>query len=142
VDFNKQTFDEIAVVCDIHFDLPTTILWEGVTNYLTARAIDSTLQFTQRFTRGINLIFTYIDKRVLDHPEDFIGTEKLFKNLEDNEEKWTFGLLPEDLPNYLKPFDLTLVEDLNATDYRNMYMPERTDIAVGYEFYRAAFAKR
>jgi len=142
VDFNKQSLDEIAVVCNINFDLPTTIIWEGVTNYLTPAAIDATFQFTKRFNHNIHLIFTYIDKQVLDHPENFIGTEKLFKNLQDNDEQWIFGFMPNELSNYLKQFELTLLEDLNATDYRNKYMPERTDIAVGYEFYRVAFAKR
>lgn len=141
-DFQKQTLDNISESCRIHFDLPTTIIWEGVTNYLTAEAIDQTLLFTRRFNAGFNFIFTYINKQVLTHPEAFQGTQKLFKNLRHHQEVWTFGFDPDELPGYLARFNLKIMEDIGAADYRIKYMPERTDIAEGYEFYRVVSAKK
>jgi hypothetical protein len=52
------------------------------------------------------------------------------------------GFNPNNLTSYLKQFDMVLKEDLDATEYRNRYMPERTSILEGYEFYRVAMAKR
>jgi len=142
VDFNKQSLNEIAEQAKINFLLPTTIIWEGVTNYLTKEAIHDTFNFTKQFISPFNLIFTYIDEDVLNNPGHFKGTGQLFANLKNNEEQWSFGFNPNKLASYLQQFDLALKEDLNATEYRNRYMPERTGILEGYEFYRVAIAKR
>ena len=141
-DFNKQTLNEIAENAHINFSLPTTIIWEGVTNYLTREAIDRTFEFTKKFSPPFNIIFTYIDKDVLTNPQNFRGTTKLFENLKKNHEQWTFGFDPKELATYLQQFNLHLIEDLNATDYRNKYMPDRKSISVGYEFYRAVLANK
>jgi len=142
LDFNKQALDDLARQHGLTFDSQTTIIWEGVTNYLTEEAIDKTLEFVSKFSKGSFLIFTYIDKSVLDKPESFEGTEKLFKRLKESEEQWTFGFNPTELSNYLHDFNLTLLEDCGAADFRKKYMPERRNLLKGYEFYRVAFAKR
>ena len=141
IDFNKQSLDDLATEHNINFNIPTTIVWEGVTNYLTQQAIDDTFKFIAKFKKSPHIIFTYINKLVLDDPQSFIGTEKLFKNLEKNKEDWIFGFQPEGLPGYLSQFNLTLLEDLGADEYRAEYMSDRKNISKGYEFYRVAYAK-
>jgi hypothetical protein len=69
------------------------------------------------------------------------GAEKLIAELGEIEEQWTCGFLPEELPGWLKGFGLRLVEDLGAAEYRQRYMPERTVLHKGYEFYRVAMAE-
>jgi len=140
-DFNKQSLTEIASRAKINFSIPTTIIWEGVTNYLTKEAVDNTFAFTKMFSSSFTIIFTYIDKNVLENPNHFKGTEKIFANLKENEEEWIFGFDPKKVRTYLQQYDLKLVEDLNAIEYRNRYMPERQNISEGYEFYRVAVAK-
>jgi len=140
VDFNKQSLDDLARKYHFDFTKPTTIIWEGVTNYLTADAIDQSFAFISKFSKGSFVIFTYVHKQVLDDPSLFIGGEKLVKDLESIEERWTFGFLPSELFDYLSNFGLTLVEDLGATEYRQKYLPERVE--KGYEFYRVAMAKK
>jgi methyltransferase (TIGR00027 family) len=140
VDFNKQSLDQLADENKFNFLIPTTIIWEGVTNYLTANAIDKTFAFISKFPGGSFVIFTYVHKQVLDDPGAFTGGEKLLQDLENMEERWTFGFLPGELSGYLSTFGLTLVEDLGATEYRQRYLPGRTER--GYEFYRVAIAKK
>ena len=125
---------------DVH--IPTTIIWEGVTNYLTQQAVDKTLEFVKTFVKGSYIIFTYINKLVLNRPQSFMGAEKVLKNLRKNEECWTLGFKPEELSGYLARFHLVLLEDLDAAEYRERYMPDRKGISKGYEFYRVAFAAR
>ena len=138
IDFNKQGLDELMEEIKFDFTKRTTIIWEGVTNYLTEEAISRTFSFISKFPKGSYVIFTYVHQQVLNNPASFLGGEKLLKDLEKIEESWTFGFLPEQLPGYLERFGLTLVEDLGATDYRNKYLPRRSE--KGYEFYRVAFA--
>jgi len=140
IDFNKENLEQLAEKNKFNFNAPTTIIWEGVTNYLTADAIDNTFAFISKFPSGSFVIFTYIHKLVLDNPGLFIGAEKLLKDLEGIEERWTFGFLPDELSRYLSDFGLTLMEDSGATAYRQKYLPHRTE--KGYEFYRVAMARK
>lgn len=140
LDFNKESLDDMVSWNPIDFTKPTTIIWEGVTNYLTASAIESVFRFVSRFTGGSYIIFTYVHKMVLDNPESFHGAEKLLNDLDKIHERWTFGFRPEELKEYLNRFNLALLEDKGATEYRQKYLPRNTE--KGYEFYRVAFAKK
>ena len=140
IDFNKESLEDLDMKNLFNFDTPTTIIWEGVTNYLTVNAVDNSFAFISKFPSGSFVVFTYVHKQVLDNPSLFIGAEKLLKDLEGIEERWTFGFLPDELPGYLSNFGLVLVEDLGATEYRQKYLPGRTE--KGYEFYRVAMAQK
>lgn len=140
IDFNKQSLDELAVQYHFDFTKPTTLIWEGVTNYLTAEAVSNTFAFISKFPKGSSIIFTYVHQEILTNPSSFLGGEKLLKDLEKLEEHWTFGFLPSELPDYLKQFNLNLIEDLGAKEYREKYLLNRNE--KGYEFYRVAIAKK
>jgi methyltransferase (TIGR00027 family) len=140
IDFNKQSLDDLAQRNSVDFAKPTTLIWEGVTNYLTAEAIDKTFSFIALFPKDSYVIFTYVHKNVLSNPDSFLGGERLLNDLDKIEERWTFGFLPEQLSDFLKKFGLNLLEDSGATEYRNKYLPKR--IEPGYEFYRVAMASR
>lgn len=142
IDFNTESLDQLVAKHSIHFDIPTTIIWEGVTNYLTAEAVKQTFQFIGRFAAGSFIIFTYIHQQVLDSPHSFEGMNNILKRLRENEELWTFGLKPDELAQYLQQFNLRLLEDRGAAEYRNKYMPERRTLLNGYEFYRVALAAK
>jgi len=140
IDFNKQDLEQLAEEHNFDFTKQTTIIWEGVTNYLTADAVSKTFEFISKFPKGSHIIFTYVHKEILINPSSFLGGEKLLKDLEKLEEKWTFGFMPKELPSYLAQFNLTLQEDLGAKDYRKIYLSDRNEN--GYEFYRVALAKK
>lgn len=138
IDFNKQSLDELGALHHFDFTIPTTVIWEGVTNYLTADAVKKTFLFISKFAKNSHVIFTYIHEGILKNPSSFLGGEKLLKDLNNLEEKWTFGFEPSELQDYLNQFDMKLVEDLGAAKYRERYLPNRSEN--GYEFYRTAIA--
>jgi methyltransferase (TIGR00027 family) len=138
IDFNKQSLEELAEQHNFDFTKPTTVIWEGVTNYLTEDAVKNTFSFISKFAKNSHVIFTYVHKEILENPTSFLGGEKLLKDLNKLEEKWTFGFQPEELSNYLNQFDMSIMEDMGATEYREKYLPNR--IENGYEFYRVAMA--
>ena len=131
IDFNRQRLDDV---------LPegrgrTYFIWEGVTNYLTAEAVDATLRSIQRLGGpGSRLAFTYVDSAVL---EDDDRSRALVAKVG---EPWTFGLDPNRLRAYLAERGLDLVEDVGSTEYRRRYMKPHGAHLRGYEFYRAAEA--
>ncbi|MBO9200930.1 MULTISPECIES: class I SAM-dependent methyltransferase [Niastella] len=138
LDFNKESLQELAVREKLDFSIPTTIIWEGVTNYLDAQAINNTFAFASQFATNSYIIFTYVHQQVLDAPESFFGAEKLLQDLDAIEERWTFGFDPEQLSAYLQQYNFVLLEDSGASNYRDKYLPNRPE--KGYEFYRVAFA--
>ncbi|MET3026348.1 class I SAM-dependent methyltransferase [Flavobacterium sp. UW10123] len=136
IDFNKQNLDQLALEHNLDFSKPTAVIWEGVTNYLTEEAVKSTFVFISKFAANSHIIFTYVHKDILINPESFLGGKKLLEDLEKIEEHWTFGFLPEELPSYLNKFQIRLLEDLGANEYRKRFLPKRSE--KGYEFYRTA----
>src|SRR5678815_5010868 len=80
---------------------PTCTIWEGVTMYLTARAIDETLRCVRDYSSaGSKLVFNYTDRARLDHPSfrDRMGARVVAAV----GETFRFGFDPKTLDRYLE----------------------------------------
>jgi methyltransferase (TIGR00027 family) len=73
----------------------TLFLWEGVTNYLDAASVDATLRAASRLGRG--LLFTYVDRALLDGSVAFEGGARSLAHVRGLGEPFTFGLAPDEL---------------------------------------------
>src|SRR5262249_59158727 len=80
----------------------TTVVWEGVTNYLTEDAVRSVLAWAGSRAAGSKLIFTYVHRRVLEDPTSFEAAEKILLAVASAGEPWTFGWVPEALSRCLQ----------------------------------------
>jgi methyltransferase (TIGR00027 family) len=140
VDFDHERVDERLPAAGYDARKRTMVLWEGVTNYLTAHAVDATLRWVSQAEPSSQILFTYVHQDVLDNPGAFFGTTRLFKRLEAAGERWTFGLDPGHLETYLKERGLFLIEDYSAADYRAEAYGSASAAMRGYEFYRIARA--
>jgi methyltransferase (TIGR00027 family) len=120
---------------------PTLFVWEGVTNYLSEAAVSETLAWCAAAAPGSRLLFTYVDRRVLEAPESFHGTAKLFATLKASGERWTFGLDPAAAAGFLAERGLALELDRGAAEYRAQCYGPEADRMRGYEFYRIALAR-
>jgi methyltransferase (TIGR00027 family) len=141
MDFNVADLSSVMGAASYDRSQRTLFTWEGVTNYLTEAAVDATLRFCARAAVGSVLIFTYVDRRVIESPETFFGTSKLFSTLNAADERWTFGLDPTCLPRFLAERGLVLDEDVGASDYRAIHYGPSSNRMKGYEFYRIAVAR-
>ncbi len=141
LDFNIGSLQAAMTMAGFSPGRPTLIVWEGVSNYLTAEAVDGTLRWCATLTAGSKLIFTYVHQRLFDAPHAFDGTESLFAALAAADEKWTFGIDPAELRVFLSRRGLVLEEDCGATEYRARYYGNAAIGMSGYEFYRIAVAR-
>lgn len=107
----------------------TFIVWEGVTNYLTEGAVDSTLRWCSRASTGSYLLFTYVHRDILTRPGAFVGAKNLFASLEKAGERLTFGMEPSDVPGYLAERGLALEQDVGAAEYRALLRRRGADDA-------------
>jgi methyltransferase (TIGR00027 family) len=140
IDFNRESLPEVLARAGFQASRGTVFLWEGVTNYLTAEAVDSVLRFVASCGRGSRIIFTYVDGGVLDESVNFEGAERLLKDVERLGEPWTFGIVPGELAEFLEGRGLWLERDCSACEYRAECFGEAAGRMKGYEFYHVAVA--
>ena len=120
---------------------PVCFVWEGVTNYLTAEAVDATLRAVAATAPGSRLIFTYVHRGAIDGSVDFFAADRLRGKVRGVGEPWTFGLDPDELPAYLEERGLRLLSDEGADDYRRRLLGDSPRNLRGYGFYRLAVAE-
>jgi methyltransferase (TIGR00027 family) len=140
-DFNQDDLEQAMAAAGYCESARTLFLWEGVTNYLTEAAVDATLCWCSRAASGSRLLFTYVERSVLENPQSFFSTEKLFATLAAAGEAWTWGIEPAALAQFLAKRGLSLEQDVGAEEYRRLYWGERARTMRGYEFYRIAVAR-
>src|SRR5262249_22663949 len=119
---------------------PACWIWEGVTNYLAPEAVDQSLrQISASSAAGGILLFTYIERAVLEKPERYFGSRNLMARLRSYGQPWTFGLNPEEVRSYLAQRGFDLLKDLSVADL--WQSANRSGRGThGYEFYRLASA--
>jgi methyltransferase (TIGR00027 family) len=140
IDFNTESLPSTMRAAGFDANRRTLFVWEGVTNYLIENAVDAMLRWCASTAVGSTVVFTYVDRHVLDAPEAFEGTAKLFAKLSESGEGWTFGIDPSHLSGFLAWCGLVLDEDVGAVDYRGRYFGRAARGMRGYEFYRVAVA--
>jgi methyltransferase (TIGR00027 family) len=97
----------------------SVVVWEGVTTYLTAEAVDTTMRWLATMAAGTRIIFTYVDRRVLAGPTPRIALavqERL------TGERWRFGIDPTELPDFLAARGLRLTTDLTTRQAADRYL--------------------
>jgi methyltransferase (TIGR00027 family) len=119
---------------------PTAFLWYGVTNYLTAKGVDSILRYVAGCAASSLLLFTYVHRAALDGSGLFADAAMLLEELKTLGEPWTFGLDPDGLSAYLRARGLKLEQDFCAREYRARYYGPRGRHFKGYRFYHVAAA--
>ena len=140
LDFDRDQLPDALAAAGFDPRRRATVVWEGVTNYLTVEAVRSVLAWVGNLAAGSTLIFTYVHRGVLADPTSFEGAEKILRVVASAGEPWTFGFVPETLPRCLQAHGLRLVEDLSADDYRARYFGPTAHGMRGYAFNRAALA--
>jgi methyltransferase (TIGR00027 family) len=141
IDFNREGLGCTLQQAGLTGSVKTVFLWEGVTNYLTAEAVDSVLRYVSGFPSGSRVIFTYVHSGLLDGTVKFYGAERLLTDVAELHEPWTFGMNPADIDKYLQERGLRLVVDLGACEYRKRYFGSAAGDMRGYEFYHVAMAE-
>jgi methyltransferase (TIGR00027 family) len=142
VDLNRTSVAAALEAAGLSRSERVFFIWEGVSNYLSAAGVDSTLRSVRDSgAPGSCLAFTYVHEGVLDGSVRFPGAARTLAKVKSSGEPWTFGLDPARLQDYLAERGLRLLEDLGSVEYRAMFMPAGGRHMRGYEFYRVALAE-
>jgi len=142
VDFDRDELGDALDAAGYRRDGKTFFIWEGVTGYLTAEAVDATFRFVASASApGSRMVFTYIHRGLLDGSVHFEGTAELIAFVRKAGEPFTFGLDPDELSGYLAARGLSLVEDVGSREYQARYMTGQDPRAKVSAFTRAAVAR-
>lgn len=118
----------------------TVVIWEGVTNYLTADAVDTTLRdLAGILATGSRIVFTYVDRRALDGSGTF--TDVWEQAPREHGEPWTFGLVPAEMKEYLAERGFDLKQDLSTRDAADRFLPPERQHEPAAAFYRIVEAE-
>lgn len=141
MDLNTQAPDEVIPPLLLQPYYKTLFLWESVTNYLTGAMGDKMFRYFQGFPEDTRLIFTYVDKQVLENPGMFIGASSMTRLLKKSNDYWSFGLDPGSISDFLHTYNMELEKDIGTTEYRERYFGKRAEKMKGYEWYRVVVAR-
>ncbi len=122
IDFNKQILSEVLSEKALDTRKPIFFIWEGVTQYITEEAVKSTLEFISKTVAGSTVVFSYILKNVIDETSGIEGADSVMDYFKTKDQEWSFGLEPSKVSEFIKPFKLTLLEDVGASYYQERYL--------------------
>ena len=123
IDFEKQSLDAELEKAGYDLTSKTLFIWEGVTQYISKEANDSTLKYVAQAAPGSKIVFTYVIKRFIEGKSLKDATEKsMYKWLVKGFKLFIYGLDPTDMGDYLSKYSLSLIEDIGAEEMNERYM--------------------
>jgi len=143
IDFERADLADVLEQAGFRTDRIAAFVWEGVTNYLTARAVDHTIRTVARIAApDSRLIFTYVHRGVLDGSVAFDEADRWASAVRARGEPWTFGFDPAEVGQYLHARGFTLVEDRSMLEASNAFITHGTQRLQGSALYHVAVAQR
>ncbi|WP_418002237.1 SAM-dependent methyltransferase [Mycobacterium sp. PDNC021] len=121
VDFERDDLMSALAGQGYQRDARTFFIWEGVTQYLTAEAINSTFEQLRSAPAGSRLNFTYVQRDFIDGV-DISAAPSLYRNFRQRSQVWKFGLRPDEVGRYLDGYGWRLLDQLGPDQVRDRYV--------------------
>ncbi len=122
VRFNSENLGEKLTQNGYHPDRKTLFIWEGVTMYLTAEAVDATLAFIAGHSAdGSSIIFDYFPPSIADGTCPFREARTLRKMVVHCGETICFGIEPHEIENFLTRRGFHRVKCISAEQCKRIY---------------------
>lgn len=141
IDFDRQSVADELTAAGYRLGEPAFFIWEGVTQYLTAEAVDATLSFAKTAAPGSQIAFTYIDRGIIDGSNRSKTDQQIMSRLARRGMAWVFGLAPAGVEGWLEERGFRLLDHAGAADYRARYLAPVGREATVYEGERMVLAE-
>jgi methyltransferase (TIGR00027 family) len=123
IDFDKQDIFEVLSKAGYQPGQKSLFLWEGVTMYLSAQAVDGTLNFIRsRAAPGSRVAFDYIYASVLRRENRYYGEQGIFETVSKAGEGWTFGLEEGAIEAFLAERGFEIVAHYTPPELEKLYL--------------------
>ena len=123
IDFDQEEVAEVLEKAGYQAGQRCLFLWEGVTMYLSAQAVDKTLEFIRRSSApGSRLVFDYLHASVLRKENRYYGEQKAYDMVSKVGEGWTFGLEEGEVGPFLAKRGFGLVQHYTSVELEKLYL--------------------
>jgi methyltransferase (TIGR00027 family) len=123
IDFNKEHLADVLSEAGYRDRQQTLFLWEGVTMYLEAEAVDSTLGFVHNSAaEGSIVVFDYVRASVLRYENTLYGEKDIRGTVARAEEGWVFGIEDGAIEGFLSERGLKLLSHYTPSDLEAAYL--------------------
>ncbi len=119
VDFERDDLLTTLVEHGYRTAFRTFFVWEGVTQYLTERAVRGTLEGLRPAATGSRLVFTYVRRDFIDGTNRY-GSPTLYRRVINK--LWHFGLQPDEVADFLAEYGWRLIEQAGPEQFLQRYV--------------------
>jgi methyltransferase (TIGR00027 family) len=122
IDFSKEDLANKLFTCGYNETLKTLFIWEGVTYYIPASAVDQTLSFISHHSlSSSSVIFDYFPSTVADGTTELKEARALREGLSRIGEEIVFGISPNRINEFMQDRGFSVIQNLTVEDYRKTY---------------------
>ncbi|HEX2285893.1 MAG TPA: SAM-dependent methyltransferase [Mycobacterium sp.] len=121
IDFERDDLTAVLTQHGYRTDSRTFFVWEGVTQYLTAEAVDATFEFLRGAAPGSRLVFTYVRRDFIEG-KNFYGAKSAYRRFREKQQIWHFGLHPDEVSAFIAPYGWRLVEQAGPDYFVRHYI--------------------
>ncbi|CEL93394.1 unnamed protein product [Vitrella brassicaformis CCMP3155] len=132
-DFNTQSVDQVLVEAGFKKEVNTLFVWEGVTYYLSAQGVMSTLAAVQNLcaNRESSIVFDYTDKCMTDSTTDDKACQSIVRALFNYKTPITWGIPKGEAAPFLKQHQWEVINHWTPVDLRDQYLRDENGEAFG-----------
>lgn len=143
MDFEREDLEAVLARTEFRPQAPCVVIWEGVTGYLSAAAVDATLRRLATLAAPHSrLVLTYLDHASLEGRTEVPGVGATMTAVRHAGEPFRFGFDPSELPAYLERRGFELLEDLTTAELAVRYLHPLGRRPIATRFYHVAVATR
>lgn len=122
IDFATEKLEARLVQGLYDRNLRTLFIWEGVTMYLTAEAVDQTLAFIAGNSgKGSSVVFDYLFESVVDGTSGLTEAKKLRQTIAQLGEPLLFGIREDSIEGFLSSRGFDVVQNLSGKALKDAY---------------------
>jgi methyltransferase (TIGR00027 family) len=146
IDFNQQTLAERLFESGYDEWCKTLFIWQGVTQYLTPKAVDDTLSFVAGHSvPGSSIIFDYMDTGLLQGAPRHGEVRNMRRYRRFSGEGLVFGIPIDSIQTFLEERGFTEISNVDHRDLEAVYFSNgnrQRKVADGYAIVSAVVAPR
>jgi methyltransferase (TIGR00027 family) len=121
--FGKESLSEVLSRAGYQEERKSLFLWEGVSMYLSAQAVDGTLGFIRSCSAsGSRVAFDYIYASVLRREGQFYGEREAYEMVSRVGEGWIFGLEAGEIEPFLAARGFEMVAHYTPVELERTYL--------------------